>query len=46
MKQYMIRVPEWLMKKLEKLAREDRRSRSNLIRLILEREVERKEGEK
>ena len=46
MKQYMIRVPEWLMDKLEKLAREDRRSRSNLIRLILEREVERKEGEK
>ena len=46
MKQYMIRVPEWLMEKLEKLAREDRRSRSNLIRLILEREVERKEGEK
>jgi len=45
MKQYMIRVQEELMKKLEKLARDDRRSRSNLIRLILERFVE-KEGEK
>ena len=45
MKQYMIRVPEWLMDKLEKLAREDRRSRSNLIRLVLERFIEKeKEG--
>ena len=40
MKQVMIRIPKELVEKIEKMAEEESRSRSNMIRVLVERAIE------
>jgi len=43
MKQVMIRMPKELVKKIEAMAAEQSRSRSNMIRVLIERALDEKE---
>ena len=40
MKQVMIRIPKELVEKIEKMAKEQSRSRSNMIRVLIEKGLE------
>ena len=39
MKQVMIRIPDELVEKIEKMAKEQSRSRSNMIRVLIEQSI-------